>query len=55
MSSPTHEVSKKQILSDHIVAYYGLTQERQLEIGEEGEAINLILTGKLGKTEKYQL
>jgi small-conductance mechanosensitive channel len=46
--------SQKSILSDHIVAYYALTQERQVQTEANGDARQLIVTGKLGKVEKYQ-
>lgn len=44
----------KNILSDHIIAYYGMTQERQVEMTETGDARTLILSGRLGKEEKFQ-
>lgn len=46
--------SLKNILSDHIVVYYGMTQERQVEMTEMGDARTLILSGRLGKEEKFQ-
>jgi hypothetical protein len=45
---------QKDILSEHIIAYYGLTQERQLQIEDDGDARELILKGSLGKKQKYQ-
>jgi hypothetical protein len=42
-------------LSNHLVAYSLLTQERQVEMDGEGHARDVILTAKLGKEEKnYQ-
>lgn len=42
-------------LSNNLVAYYSLTQERQVQMDEEGHARDVILTAKLGKEEKqYQ-
>lgn len=45
----------KLSLSNHLVAYSLLTQERQVQMDEEGHARDVILTAKLGKEEKqYQ-
>lgn len=42
-------------LSNHLVAYSLMTQERQVQMDEEGHARDVILTAKLGKEEKqYQ-
>lgn len=46
--------SLHSIMSDHVVAYYGMTQERQVEMTEQGDARELVLTGKLGKEAKFQ-
>ena len=44
----------KHILSEELVTYYGQTKERQIEIGANGDARAVVLTGKLGKEQKYQ-
>lgn len=44
----------KEILSDHLVAYFAQTNERQIEISDNGDARSVIITGKLGKRQKYQ-
>lgn len=45
---------QKDMLSLHIVEYYTKTKERQVEIGDDGDARDLIVTGKLGARGKYQ-
>lgn len=44
----------KQILSDHLVYYRDNFQEKQVEMNDDGDARELIITGKLGKEAKYQ-
>jgi uncharacterized protein (DUF3084 family) len=45
----------RDILSLHLVEYYTTTHERQIEIGESnGDAREVIVTGKLGAKSKYQ-
>lgn len=44
----------KEILSDYVVAYFAETKERQLQVETNGDARELIVTGKLGKKQKYQ-
>lgn len=45
----------KMTLSDHLVAYSLMTQERQVQMDEEGHARDVILSAKLGREEKqYQ-
>lgn len=44
----------KHILSEQLVAYYGQTKERQIEMNSNGDARAVVLTGKLGKSQKYQ-
>lgn len=46
---------QKQIQSDFIVAYYAETKEAQIELGANGDARSLVLSGKLGKKQKYQI
>lgn len=42
-------------LSNHLVAYSLLTQERQVEMDSQGHARDIMMTAKLGKEEKnYQ-
>lgn len=42
-------------LSNNLVAYFAQTQERQVQMDDEGHARDLIMTAKLGKEEKqYQ-
>lgn len=45
---------QKQIQSDFIVGYFAETKERQIELGTTGNARDLVVTGKLGKSSKYQ-
>lgn len=46
---------QRHILSEHLVAYFHLSGgERQIELGTNGDAREVILTGKLGKEQKYQ-
>lgn len=45
---------QKEILSDHIVFLYKTTDERQVEVSDDGDAREIIVTGKLGKRGKYQ-
>jgi hypothetical protein len=45
---------QQTILSDYIVAYFGMTQEKQVQVEVNGDARALVLTGKLGKKQKYQ-
>ena len=44
----------KHILSEKLVAYFGQTKERQIEVGPGGDARTIVLEGKLGKQQKYQ-
>lgn len=45
----------QDILSQHVVLYWKDTGERQVEIDESnGDARALVVTGKLGKKEKFQ-
>lgn len=44
----------EDILSSHLLAFFALTQDRQIELGEGGDAREVILKGKLGKDQKYQ-
>lgn len=47
---------QKDILSNHLVFYFAETRENQIEMGEKvGDARQVIVTGKLGKRQKYQL
>lgn len=42
-------------LSDDLVAYFAQTQERQVQMDEQGHARDVLLSAKLGKEEKqYQ-
>jgi hypothetical protein len=46
---------QKQILSDHLVAYFQLSGgERQIEVSADGDAREVIVSGKLGKEQKFQ-
>lgn len=47
-------VGHKHILSEQLVAYFAQTKERQIEMGANGDARAVVLTGKLGKSQKYQ-
>lgn len=45
----------KDVLSLHLVEYYTATHERQVELNENtGDAREVIVTGKLGKKQKFQ-
>jgi predicted RNase H-like nuclease (RuvC/YqgF family) len=46
--------SEKETLSDLVVGYRLETGEHQLEINNDGDARELVLTGRLGKKAKYQ-
>lgn len=45
---------QEEILSDHIVAYYAMTRERQIQVADDGDAQDLVLKGRLGAHRKYQ-
>lgn len=45
----------KMALSDDLIAYFAQTNERQVQMDEQGHARDVILSAKLGKEEKqYQ-
>ena len=45
----------KMTMSDHLVAYFAQTQDRQVQMDEEGHARDVMLSAKLSKEEKqYQ-
>ena len=47
--------STKDQLSTLLVAYFGMTNEKQVQMDEQGHARDVILSAKLGKDEKsYQ-
>lgn len=43
----------KFTLSNNLVAYFAQTQERQVQMDDEGHARDLIMSAKLGKEEKH--
>lgn len=45
---------QQAILSNYVVSYAVETKESQLELEGNGDALPIILKGKLGKPEKYQ-
>lgn len=45
---------QRQILSDHLVWYRLTTNERQIEMGSDGDACDVVVTGRLGRASKYQ-
>jgi hypothetical protein len=45
---------QKEILSDHIVYLFKTTDERQVEVGGDGDARDIVVKGKLGRKGKYQ-
>lgn len=44
----------RDVLSACVVDYYASTREHQIEIDSNGDAREVIVKGKLGKSEKYQ-
>ena len=44
----------KEILSSYLLEHYRSTGEKQIELGDHGDAREVILIGKLGREQKYQ-
>lgn len=55
LASKKQEIADdKDTLSTYIVEYYAATHEKQVEIGEDGNARDIVVTGRLGASGKYQ-
>jgi DNA repair exonuclease SbcCD ATPase subunit len=45
---------QKEMMSQHLVLFHDQFKEQQIELGDNGDARDVIIVGKLGREAKYQ-